>query len=286
MNKLMIFSLSALLATNVAAVAQEDPTRRIGTLTSKGMSIIPEAKDFAIGIDATPFLNYIGNVFTSGSNQAPTFNGLNGALSAKYFLTDKTAVRAKLILNFSNSQDEVTVADDYRIATNPLDVNATTVDYRDFRNSNIELRLGYEMRRGYGRLQGFYGGELIVGTRKNVTDYTYGNKMTALNQSPTAAWGNGNARPIEEKSNTTLNLGLGAFAGVEYFIAPKIAIGGELGLSFYTNNVTKLGSNKYETFNYSANAPEVIKDRWNQSGNSSRGITTVTSGSIFLQFHF
>jgi len=286
MKKLMILSLGTLLATGVAANAKENPTRKIGTLNSKGMSILPEAKDFAIGIDATPFLNYIGNVFTSGVNNAPTFNGLNGALSAKYFLTDKTAIRAKLIMNFSNNQDEFTVADDYRIANNPLDVNATTVDYRDFRNSNIELRLGYEMRRGYGRLQGFYGGEVIVGTRKNVTDYTYGNKMTALNQTPTSAWGNGNSRPVEEVSNTTLNLGLGAFAGVEYFIAPKIAIGGELGLSLYTNNTTKLGSSKYETFNYATNASQTIEDRWNQYGNSSRGISTVTTGSIFLHFHF
>ena len=45
-------------------------------LTSKkGEPILPEAGDWAIGIDATPFLNYAGNFFgKTTNNNAPTFN--------------------------------------------------------------------------------------------------------------------------------------------------------------------------------------------------------------------
>lgn len=286
MKKIMILSLGAVMAAGIAANAQENPTRKTGTINTKGVSVIPEAKDFAIGIDANPFLRYIGNMFTSASNSAPTFNGLNGALYGKYFLTDKTAVRVKVIMDFSNTQQEATVRDDYRFATNPLDVNATTVDYLDSKNANFEVRLGYEMRRGYGRLQGFYGGEFIIGRSKVVNDYTYGNAMTVLNQAPSSNWGSGSSRPINSVSNTNLNIGLGGFAGVEYFIAPKIAIGGELGLSLYTNNVVKLGNVTNESFNTSTNSVDVIKHRWNQNAVNTRGIQTVTTGNIFINFHF
>lgn len=282
----MILSLSAVLATGMAANAQENPTRKTGTINSKGVSVVPEAKDFAIGIDASPFLRYVGNMFNSSNNAAPTFNGFNGALYGKYFLTDKSAVRAKVNMNFSNTQQEATVRDDYRFATNPLDVNATTVDYLDTRTSNFEVRLGYEMRRGYGRLQGFYGGEFIIGRSKYVNDYTYGNAMTTLNQAPSSNWGSGYSRPLNSVSNTNLNVGLGGFAGVEYFIAPKIAIGGELGLSLYTNNVVKLGNTTTESFNFGTNAVEITTHRWNQGGVNTRGIQTVTSGNIFINFHF
>jgi hypothetical protein len=45
----------------------------------KGEPFLPGKKDWSIGIDATPFLNYAGNMFSSAGNRAPRFNdyGLN-----------------------------------------------------------------------------------------------------------------------------------------------------------------------------------------------------------------
>ena len=56
-------------------------------LTSKkGEPFLPEAGDYAIGIDATPFLNYAGNFFGTGAaNVAPTFDFHN----TNYVITGK-----------------------------------------------------------------------------------------------------------------------------------------------------------------------------------------------------
>ncbi|MES2681013.1 MAG: hypothetical protein V4635_14060, partial [Bacteroidota bacterium] len=60
-------------------------------LTSKkGEPILPEKGDWAIGIDATPFLNYIGNFFGT-PNSAPSFTWLtnNNTIVGKYFIDNQ-----------------------------------------------------------------------------------------------------------------------------------------------------------------------------------------------------
>ena len=54
-------------------------TTSFAQLTSKsGETILPEADDWSVGIEATPFLNYIGNAFNGSlGNGAPTWNFLN-----------------------------------------------------------------------------------------------------------------------------------------------------------------------------------------------------------------
>lgn len=287
MRQIFILSLGAALATGSLANAQENnPTRKAGTINSKGISIIPEAKDFAIGVDATPFLSYFGNVFSNSGNPAPVFSGFNGSLYGKYFLTDKTAVRVKLNLHLNTTQESATVRDDQKFASNPLDINATTVDYLDTKMSTFDLRLGYEMRRGYGRLQGFYGGEVLIGRNRTKSEYTYGNEMTSLNQSPTSHWGTGTERTLSAKSAATLRIGAGGFAGVEYFFTPKIAIGGELGLAFYMNGNFNFGQSTSESFNAATNSVQTQTHRINQRANNATGVQTLTTGNIFLTFHF
>jgi hypothetical protein len=286
MKKLIILSLGAALATTVAT-AQSNPSRDAGTVSKKGISILPEAKDFAIGVDANPFLNFIGNAFNgNGFNSAPSFEGFNGGLYGKYFLTDKSAIRAKFNLRLANEETSYTVADDYRRTINPLDVNATTVDYINDKISTFDLRLGYEMRRGYGRLQGFYGGEVMIGASKYKTEYSYGNEMTALNQSPTTFMGNNSSRELSNTSATLFRIGVGGFAGVEYYISPKIAIGGELGLNFFTETPTKYGESKTEYFNNSTMSANTYTDRNARLNYGSTSLQTITTGNIFVMFHF
>ena len=63
MKKLIALAATTSLVTS--AFAQD--------LTSKrGEPILPEAGDYMIGIDANPFLNYIGRLGSS-ANVAPTF---------------------------------------------------------------------------------------------------------------------------------------------------------------------------------------------------------------------
>ncbi|MBR9831853.1 hypothetical protein GYB57_06890 [bacterium] len=65
MKKKMFFAVAAVLISGVT-MGQE-------VLTSKkGVPILPEAGDYAIGVDATLFLDYTGNLFNGNlGNTSP-----------------------------------------------------------------------------------------------------------------------------------------------------------------------------------------------------------------------
>ena len=235
-------------------------------LTSKkGEPILPEAGDWAIGIDATPFLNYAGNFFgKTTNNNAPTFNFFtnNLTITGKYFEEATTAYRGTLRIGFNSNREREMVAD--RMLTGPsFTANGFPTATRMVENSwktsglNIGLSAGIEKRKGKTRLQGFYGGEvgISLSTQKDV--FEYGNAL-AVNLVPTGpgqsqnvvvtgadafggannvangntvfqAGANGDARITERKNPTTFSFGVRGFIGAEYFVLPKLSIGGEFG---------------------------------------------------------
>lgn len=70
----------------------------------------------------------------------------------------------------------------------------------------------------------------------------------------------------------------GGFAGVEYFVAPKISVGGEVGVSFKLDNCGK-GKKEYEVYD-----DDNRTEKTNSRNSSSFG--TKYSGNIFVTFHF
>lgn len=68
MKKTLLVAAAALFAS--VTFAQE------GIITNKkGTPILPQAGDYAIGVDATPFLEYFGNMFNGENfNAAQVFN--------------------------------------------------------------------------------------------------------------------------------------------------------------------------------------------------------------------
>lgn len=295
--KKLIIAACCLLGAVTFANAQEVQEERSPLLTKNGYRYLPVAGDISLGIDATPFFQYLGNSFNgSFNNSAPLFNGVDNKIYAKYFLDANTAIRAKLRFNFYGDKHKQTVADDYQRATNPLNVNATTVDVLRERKQDIELSLGYEMRRGHGRVQGFYGGEFNIGYLGGNDLYEYGNEMTTLNQNPTtttnfftnpATVANAANRTLERAYGKSLTLGLGGFVGVEYFFAPQISVGGELGLGF---RYAIKGQDEITAhqFNTATNAVEEYSYRERRAIDEAffSGIQTNVTGSIFLMFHF
>ena|SRR5690606_8690301 len=267
MRKLLLSIAAGVLIVS-AASAQED-TRALGTTTKKGQNILPAKGDIAIGVDADPFLSYLGNLFTDSYNSAPSFDARQGALFGKYFLTDKTAVRARVEFDFSSAKNTDEVDDLTSTATPPAQVN----DVATYKNNDFLLAVGYELRRGYGRLQGFYGGEVAVGFGGDSDTYTYGNAITATNPGP---------RNTSVKNGKNSFVGLGGFAGVEYFVAPKISIGGELGLGLYFRT-DKAGETTTEFWNGTAVETETVKT---SSKDNYSGVFTNTSGRISVAFHF
>jgi hypothetical protein len=226
-------------------------------LTSKkGEPFLPEAGDWAIGIDATPFLNYAGNMLSSAGNTAPSFffNNGNQTIFGKMFKDEKTAYRGSIRLGFGGSKETNEVAKrniSTFVAPSAVFPSQAEVVENEHKMSsrNIALAGGLEFRRGKTRLQGYYGGELGLGISGMSHKYTYGNALIADNSTATGvgvdaddAFGtgsnlvagvtqgqNGDARVLTAKGGGTITFGLRGFIGAEYFIFPKMSIGGEFG---------------------------------------------------------
>lgn len=251
-------------------------------LTSKkGEPFLPEAKEWSIGIDATPFLNYVGNFFgKTGPNVAPTFNNysLNQTITGKYFKDASTAYRATLRIGLNNQKNKNAV-DKFAAPTALTAALAETAEQEfDVRRSstrNIVLGVGLEKRRGKTRLQGFYGADLLVWGGNTKERFKYANDLTQTTDAVIGnldADGNGTAtvyttdwntvnpafatnvvaaapgyanvdgaRALKRKTNGVIGVGVRAFIGVEYFVAPKVSIGGEFGwgLGYQLNTKNK-----------------------------------------------
>lgn len=305
---------SLLIATVFAASAV---TASAQDLTSKkGETILPEAGDWAISFDATPFLNYAGQLFSNAGASAPTAGYTNGypwAIKGKMFKDEKTAYRAGIRLGFGSNTQTAMIDDASDNAgtppSYPTEPNEVEDEYKAGYNG-IVLTGGLEMRRGKTRLQGYYGGELLIGFSGNKDTYTYGNAIntntdaTGVDGSSSYAtsWGGGsnfttdaygNSARYTEKKSSTMMIGLRGFIGVEYFVLPKISIGAEYGwgLGFGSTKT----SNTYESrgLNGSGNlasASFTTETKTSHFAIDSDIQNTMTgmggSGSLNIIFHF
>lgn len=223
-------------------------------LTSKkGENYLPQAGDYAIGIDAVPVLNYIGNFFgkTNDNTYAGgiwNFNNPNMTITGKYFVEDGMAYRLGLRLGWGSQTSKVMVDDRTdNPATNPWPEVAAEVENKmKMSATNINLTAGLEWRKGTTRLQGFYGAEVGIMLGASGEKYTYGNELSNDVTTPIAVTaaddfgGNINtitdgsgalvdSRNLTVKNGLTFGLGVRAFIGAEYFIIPKLSLGGEFG---------------------------------------------------------
>ncbi|MDR1372246.1 MAG: hypothetical protein LBJ17_03850 [Dysgonamonadaceae bacterium] len=291
--KRIILSVIILAGSISFAPAQEKEKSHNPAVNRHGISYLPEAGDFALGVDAAPFLNYLGNMFNdSKKNKAPEFeNGLG--IYGKYFIEDNQAIRAKLNVNFSTAGYKQTVPNDHELLVNPTNHGATVVDTRKDVENVLLLSLGYEFRRGKGRLQGFYGADILLGYENGRSTYKYSNPVTAANQSPsTADFAGGvihpDIRTLVEKDGYNFAAGLGAFVGVEYFITPLISLGGEFNLNFLYQ-IAGQSETTFERFLGSGVEEYTVRQRTvSEEDNPAfrAGLFTKPAGSLFVMFHF
>ena len=290
-------------------------------LTSKkGEPFLPEAGDYAVSIDATSFLQYAGNFFgKSTTNFAPTWSFLNGnsTITGKYFKDATTAYRVGLRLNFGGATEKTMVADRSARDASPSsntypNVNAMVENKWKQSNTNVGISVGLEKRKGKTRLQGFYGADLGIYYGSTKDKYTYGNGLSVdatnpVNVSAADDFGTGNvtatilssgqigsARATQVKSGASLSLGVRAFIGAEYFIAPKVSLGGEFGWGL---GLTMTGKSKstYESVGLANGAStnsigttEVVGGKSSSFGLDTDGKNGVfgPNASLRLAFHF
>jgi len=267
-------------------------------LTSKkGLPILPQKGDFAIGASAAPFLDFIGNitkinstaVFSSPASMSflePSKMYIYG----KYFLDDKTAIRGKF--RFASTSKTSS-----NFVTKNGGVSGVDMVEDKWTNSttNILVSAGLEKRRGYGRLQGYYGAEAMLSLMGGLKDtYTYGNEINTTYKTPTRTNFNsnvfgGSTYDTNNSTEAVFGIGLNCFVGVEYFFAPKISIGGEFGWGVGINQAASSAGKSQSTYQYWDSAKSSVQSKTDiiSGGTSNIGFDTrSTGGQIFVLFHF
>ncbi len=228
------FTLTVLAVFAALTMFAQDETASSDFVSKRGIPILPEAGDYSISVDASPFFTYFGNMFNgNAANTAPAF-GFTAAhpfsITGKKMIDANTAYRGIFRIGYTHDKFHNYVKDDSYVSTDTM----TVEDIRSVNKMNITLGVGIEKRRGKGRLQGIYGGQFLFGMNTNKETYKYGNVMDGNNIAPTSTdWTTGNVgqvtkRYVSNKQAPQFGFNLQGFVGVEYFFAPKFSVSGEV----------------------------------------------------------
>lgn len=293
MKKTVLFA--AALFTVAAATAQT------GEITSaKGENWLSQDGDWGLTFEATPLLNYAGNLFNGNTNNGGvalnslwgagnTFGGPNRGIviGGKKLVDANTAYRGRVRIGFgSNKQTEQV---DANPQPQPPPTPFTQVD--DVQKQNylgITLGAGLEKRVGSTRVVGIYGAELDFSIASSKTTYEYGNALSATN----VLNGNSfdpNANGVTEiKNGSTFGVALFGFAGVEWFAAPKISLGGEFswGLGLSSRGIGETTSENFNTASNSIVTTTVEGSAGSDKESTFTIDTGISAATISLNFYF
>jgi len=261
-------------------------------LSKRGTHILPEPKDWAIGLQADPFLNYFGNLFSKNDNNTSSLEPQVPLTLVGLYVKDQiTAYRLKLRIGLgSNSVNNFVDNDSY----NGPPPNAKTTDTWKHSYTQIVMGAGIQQSRGKGRLKGIYGVDLSFGYGSSTDSYTYGNPFSADNSDPTSTtdWTQpdttGNfpsapspSRTSQVKNPNTFDFTLSTFLGAEYFFAPKISLSAEYGFGFI---LTAIGEKETFTVSDNDNSGKETSNRNAKSSAFSLDVKDI--GAIVLHLYF
>jgi hypothetical protein len=246
----------------------------------KGFEILPEAGDYAIQFDATPMLDFAVNAVKMGANGTQTagntatwVTGFTNTFVGKYFKDASTAYRVKVGINATSNSNDVVLG---TYGTN----NEEYIRTDKTKVTNIILGGGIEKRRGHNRLQGFYGGELLImiGSPTATTSSEYSlDFQQAITEGVETA---GTTRSLGVTKSSAFGVMARGFVGVEYFVLPKISLGAEFGWGLGFNS----SSAEVTTELDNAGTTEEIVSTASNTGGLNIGNTV--SGNVVATFHF
>src|SRR5690606_28238896 len=182
---------------------------------------------------------------------------------------DQKAYRVMLRLGHESTTERNIVQD----LTQGAAVDATVENKTKTTETNISVGGGRENRRGTGRLQGVYGPVAIIGygTGEDL-EYTYGNTLE----------NEGGTRTLEDNTGGNFSLSVGAFGGIEYFIAPKFSLGAEI---MWTIGYSNTGDGELVTETYNIDGTTTTATTVT-GGESSIEINTTPATNISVNFYF
>lgn len=242
------------------SIPEEEPTAN-KPVSKDVKSYLPQAGDFAISVSASPFTQFIGNLFNgSTSNDLDGFGSrpyMSGSrtwnyiqplvsLAGKYMVTDRLGIRFNVGWMYNNDRLNYYAPDDAALMINPLSGEKVMDTYRS-NNMGGSFSIAAEYRVGNRRVQGVFGGGLVYALQSDRQTFSYGNAITEVNQNPSCGMdptvykapdkaGFTSMRYLSNYSNVpTHYMGIVAFAGVEWFVAPQISLGGEVNVAAVYN---------------------------------------------------
>jgi hypothetical protein len=294
----MKYKLSIIILTlgiSAMAFGQVDSLGRSkkGNLVSKkGIYILPQKGEIALGIDAWPILYYLGGIFSNNDANPPSFDygsafGNLYGIYGKYMLQSDLALRAKFRCDFGSNTD-IYVVPKSTLTYDPM-APEYVEDQVTYENNTVQIGVGIEKLRGASRVQGKYGAEALFGYAKYTTKYNYGNSITNEFNTPATynnLYYNGEERILTDYIDKGLFLGARGFLGIEFFIGPKISLAGEFGYSI-VYNWSQNRTTKYQYWNSSLQEVSTVYRQSNSTGYNDLflGIDNL-DGAINLFFYF
>ena len=321
MKKILSIMLVAALATPMFAEKPSIEERANADYSAW----LPQAGDFSIGFSVDPFANFIGHMFSDAGARPDNVNGytrndfnIGGqtllkaplvSIMGSYMLTDNLGVKANIGFIIDHERRIYNVEDQAIKFENPLShelVNDVWIhgEYGGSFSAGVEYRLGKK------RVQGVFGAGLVYAFQTSADKYSYGNAITEMNQMPDVAaalWnkeeGKGvyatnpdpgiyaaarltNSAMSGDKDAFWHRFGLYTTVGVEWFVAPKIALGLNVNLDLlykWSSNVCQ----QYEGYNLLTKQTEVFTDLRNVANYSGVTFGTENIGAnLYMAFYF
>jgi hypothetical protein len=215
---------------------------------------LPKQGDFSVAFSLDPIATFVGNMFNGSPSNGlgnlagkPLLDGITGApmvsVMGTYMQTDQLAWKVNLGIGYTHKSNNEYVLDDAALFLDPLS-RVKVVDTQAYNRIHGSIAWGVEYRVGKNLpVQGVFGAGLNYAFGEISYKYNYGNAITELNQIPTisepslyeaVAGYMPNARPLASQDNDLIHM-IGAYAsvGMEWFVAPKIALGANVNFGIY-----------------------------------------------------
>ena len=319
MKKILSIMLVAALAMPMFAEKQSIEERANADYSSW----LPQAGEFSIGFSVDPFANFLGHMFSDAGTRPDekgyTRNDFNiggqslytaplVSIMGSYMLTDNLGVKANIGFIIDHERRIYNVEDQAIKYENPFSHELVNDVWRHGEYGG-SFSAGVEYRLGKKRVQGVFGAGLVYAFQTSADKYSYGNAITEMNQMPDVAaalWNDGkgvyernpdpgiyaaarlinNATSVDGEDAFWHRFGLYTSVGVEWFVAPKIALGLNVNLDLlykWSNNVCM----QYEGYNLLTKQTEVFTDLRDVANYSGVTFGTENIGAnLYLAFYF
>lgn len=306
MKRLMSIMLVAAFALPLLAeenVAAEPAPKKIVKDHSEWL---PKKGDFSIGFSLDPLATFVGNMFNGNLSNGlgdlagePLLDDLVGApmvsIMGTYMQTDQLAWKLNLGLGYSHKAINNYVLDDAALFLDPFS-KAKVVDKESASRIQGSIALGVEYRVGKKfPIQGVFGAGINYAFGEISYKYNYGNAITELNQAPTisdptlykaVAGYMPNARPLATQDKNLIHMfGAYASAGVEWFVAPKVALGANVNFGIYYE-VNPARATTYEGWNTASMQVEQFTELVAPASHGFHIGTDNIGANLYVAFYF